>query len=91
MTSSPQVRRRPVEAPKETIDYMRGLTARARRANRHTQEGTLDYFDSKELTMLLGFLVKKRMVPVRYLARQLDISPSAVTQRIQAGERKNWV
>jgi DNA-binding MarR family transcriptional regulator len=91
MPSNLQVRRRHVEATEGTLRYMQSLTERARRANRHTQEGTGDYLASKELTMMLGFLVKQRMVPVRYLARQLDISPSAITQRIQNGERKNWV
>lgn len=84
-------RRRSVEVPTSTLDYLRGLTANARRANRHTQEGTKEYFDSKELTMMLGFLVKYRMVPIRYLARELDISPSAISQRIKDGEAKKWV
>lgn len=86
-----KVKTRYVEVPEDILQYLRNLAGRARRANRHSLEGTADYLMSKELTMMLGFLVKKRMVPVAYLARALDISSSAISQRIKEGTTNKWI
>jgi hypothetical protein len=77
------IRSRAVEIDLETAERLREQAKRARRANRHTQSGTADALASENLTRMLKFLARERLVPIKTLAKAADVSSAAISQRIK--------